>query len=113
MAAARPFARAMLDIPVPTEAVMDDVQRLARNLVEMNTILRDRSTTTIRLVMNPDRMVVREPMRTFTYLNLYGYLTDAVIVNQVFSPPAEEGYFIGWASARKKLMRHCSSPISP
>src|SRR5881392_1438110 len=84
MDAARPFARAVLDIPLPSDAVMDDVQRLARNLVEMNTILRDRAATTIRLVMNPDRMVVREAMRTFTYLNLYGYLTDAVVVNRVF-----------------------------
>src|SRR4051794_32325328 len=63
VSAARPFARTLLDIPLPSEAVMDDVQRLARNLVEMNSILRDRSTTTIRLVMNPDRMVVREAMR--------------------------------------------------
>ena len=45
--------------------------------------------------MNPDRMVIGEAMRTFTYLNLYGYLTDAVIVNRVF--PAEVGdYFAAW-----------------
>src|SRR5215216_7550657 len=82
-AAARPFARSLLDIPMPGEAVFDDVKRLVENLVAMNGILRDRSTTSIRLVMNPDRMVIKEAMRTFTYLNLYGYLTDAVIVNRV------------------------------
>src|ERR671916_1380736 len=74
-AAARPLARRALDIPVPSDAVFDDVQRLVENLVAMNAILRDRSTTSLRLVMNPDRMVVKESMRTFTYLNLYGYLT--------------------------------------
>ena len=73
--------------------MFDDVERLVRNLVAMNGILRDRSRTTIRLVMNPDRMVVKEAMRTFTYLNLYGYLTDAVVVNRVL--PAE-GYFADW-----------------
>jgi arsenite/tail-anchored protein-transporting ATPase len=113
MAAARPFARTLLDIPLPTEAVMDDVQRLARNLVEMNTILRDRSTTTIRLVMNPDRMVVREAMRTFTYLNLYGYLTDAVVVNRVFPPEAEQGYFSAWAERHKEQMELVRSGFSP
>ena len=77
-AAARPFARSLLDIPMPSEAVFDDVKRLVENLVAMNGILRDRSRTSIRLVMNPDRMVIKEAMRTFTYLNLYGYLTDAV-----------------------------------
>src|SRR3954449_12565004 len=78
MAAARPFARAMLDVSLPPDKVFDDVQKLVRNLVAMNGILRDRSSTSIRLVMNPDRMVIKESMRTFTYLNLYGYLTDAV-----------------------------------
>jgi len=113
MAAARPFARTLLDIPLPSDAVMDDVQQLARNLVEMNTILRDRSTTTIRLVMNPDRMVVREAMRTFTYLNLYGYLTDAVVVNRVFPDEAADGYFAGWAENHKRQMELVRSAFAP
>jgi arsenite-transporting ATPase len=113
MAAARPFARTLLDIPLPTEAVMDDVQRLAQNLVEMNSILRDRSTTTIRLVMNPDRMVVREAMRTFTYLNLYGYLTDAVVVNRVFPDAAADGYFGAWTETHKRQMELVRSAFAP
>ncbi len=45
--------------------------------------------------MAPDRMVIGEAMRTFTYLNLYGYLTDAVVVNKVF--PEDVGdYFARW-----------------
>ena len=55
--AARPIARTILDVPLPSEAVFDDVQRLVRNLVAMNAILRDREHASIRLVMNPDRMV--------------------------------------------------------
>ena len=113
VAAARPFAKTFLDIPMPTEGVMDDVQRLAHNLVDMNRILRDRSTTTIRLVMNPDRMVVREAMRTFTYLNLYGYLTDAVVVNRVFPDEALEGYFGGWAETHQRQMELVRSAFSP
>ena len=84
MAAARPFARAMLDVSLPGDAVLDDVQRLVRNLIAMNEILRDNERVSLRLVMNPDRMVIDEARRTFTYLNLYGYLTDAVVVNRVF-----------------------------
>jgi arsenite-transporting ATPase len=79
----------------------------------MNGILRDRSCTSIRLVMNPDRMVVREAMRTFTYLNLYGYLTDAVVVNRVFPKEAEEGYFSGWAEAHQRQMDLVRSAFSP
>ena len=77
-----------------------------RNLVAMNAILRDRATTSIRLVMNPDRMVVKEAMRTFTYLNLYGYLTDAVVVNRVF--PEMDGFFAAGASTSASRWSSCS-----
>jgi arsenite/tail-anchored protein-transporting ATPase len=110
---ARPLARGLLDIPLPGDAVYDDVERLIRNLVAMNGILRDRSTTSIRLVMNPDRMVVKEAMRTYTYLNLYGYLTDAVIVNRVFPDEAGEGYFAGWHAVQGEQMELVRSAFSP
>src|SRR5207248_1455053 len=95
LAAARPLARSLLDIPLPSQAVFADIQRLSQNLIAMNEILRDRRGCTIRLVMNPDKMVIGEAMRTFTYLNLYGYLTDAVVVNRIF--PSDVGdYFAAW-----------------
>ena len=112
-AAARPFARSLLDIPMPGEAVFDDVKRLVENLVAMNGILRDRSRTSIRLVMNPDRMVIKEAMRTFTYLNLYGYLTDAVVVNRVFPSELAEGYFAGWRANQQEQMELVRSAFSP
>ena len=60
MAAARPFARAVLDLSLPGDDVLDDVQRLVRNLIAMNEILRDHERVSVRLVMTPDRMVVAE-----------------------------------------------------
>src|SRR5438128_2115871 len=81
---AHPLAGALLDVTLPGEAVIADVERLVRNLIAMNDILRDRERASVRLVMTPDRLVIDEARRTFTYLNLYGYLTDAVIVNRVF-----------------------------
>src|SRR4051794_11177831 len=113
MAAARPIARGLLDIPMPNDAVFEDVERLVRNLVAMNDILRDRSTTSIRLVMNPDRMVIKEAMRTFTYLNLYGYLTDAVVVNRVLPEEAGEGYFADWRRVQLEHMELVRSAFAP
>jgi arsenite-transporting ATPase len=78
----------------------------------MNEILRDRERSTVRLVMNPDKMVIGEAMRTFTYLNLYGYLTDAVIVNRVF--PAEVGeYFAGWRAVQEEHLALVDSAFAP
>src|SRR5215218_3764397 len=113
VSAARPFARGLLDIPLPSDAVFEDVQRLVENLVAMNAILRDRSTTSLRLVMNPDRMVVKESMRTFTYLNLYGYLTDAVVVNRVLPEQAADGYFAPWHEAQQEQMELVRSAFAP
>jgi arsenite-transporting ATPase len=105
-----PFARTLFDLPLPGDGVFDDVERLARNLVAMNGILRDRSRTSVRLVMNPDRMVVKEAMRTYTYLNLYGYLTDAVVVNRLL--PAE-GYFEAWAGVQAEQLALVRSAFEP
>ena len=113
MGAARPLARAMLDISLPSDKVFDDVERLVQNLVAMNVILRNRATTSIRLVMNPDRMVIKESMRTFTYLNLYGYLTDAVVVNRVFPPEVEGGYFGAWRAVQTEQMDLVRSGFGP
>lgn len=113
LSAARPIARGLLDIPLPSDAVFDDVQRLVENLVGMNAILRDRSSTSVRLVMNPDRMVVKESMRTFTYLNLYGYLTDAIVVNRLLGEEAAEGYFAPWREAQLAQMELVRSAFAP
>jgi arsenite-transporting ATPase len=113
MAAARPFARNMLDLPLPPDGVLQDVERLVRNLVAMNAILRDPASTSVRLVMTPDRMVVREAMRTFTYLNLYGYLTDAVIVNRLFPEETRDGYFSHWREMQADQMELVRSAFSP
>ena len=112
LAAARPLARSLLDIPLPTPAVFADIQRLSESLIAMNEILRDRERSTIRLVMNPDKMVIGEAMRTFTYLNLYGYLTDAVIVNRIF--PSEVGdYFSQWRRLQEEHLELVRSAFSP
>jgi arsenite/tail-anchored protein-transporting ATPase len=112
VAAARPIARSLLDISLPSRAVFADVERLSQNLIAMNEILRDRTRCTIRLVMNPDKMVIGEAMRTFTYLNLYGYLTDAVIVNRLF-PPGVGDYFAAWRRVQEEHLELVHSAFAP
>jgi|SRR5579884_2505074 len=112
LAAAAPIARSMLDIPLPGRAVFGEIRRLSENLIAMNGILRDTRSSSVRLVINPDRMVIGEAMRTFTYLNLYGYLTDAVIVNKVF--PDEVGeYFSRWRATQGEHLKMVRSSFSP
>ncbi len=112
LAAARPLARSLLDISLPSSAVFADVERLSQNLIAMNQTLRDRAHCSIRLVMNPDKMVIGEAMRTFTYLNLYGYLTDAVIVNRLF-PAGVGDYFSAWRRVQEEHLELVHSAFAP
>lgn len=112
MDAARPFARAVLDVALPGDEVMEDVQQLIRNLIAMNEILRDHENVSLRLVMNPDRMVIDEARRTFTYLNLYGFLTDAVVVNRVF-PQDVGAYFGAWRDRQQEQLVEVEAAFAP
>jgi arsenite-transporting ATPase len=113
LAAARPLARAFLDVNLPDERVFMEVQSLIANLVAMNEILRDSRAVSLRLVMTPDRMVVQEAMRTFTYLNLFGYLTDAVVVNRVFPDELEGTYFGAWRAVQREQLEQVQAGFAP
>jgi arsenite-transporting ATPase len=112
LSAARPLAKMFLDVQLPDERALAEVQRLIGNLIAMHELLRDASRVTMRLVMTPDRMVVAEAMRTYTYLNLYGYLTDAVVVNRVFPDELADGYFGAWHAVQQEQLETVSSAFA-
>ena len=63
--------------------------------------------------MTPDRMVVAEAMRTFTYLSLYGYLTDAVIVNRIFPAELDGTYFGAWRERQQAELARVRDGFAP
>lgn len=85
LATARSAARAR-----PGEAVLGDVHEAVRGIVAMNELLRDSERVSVRLVTTPERIVLDETRRVFTYLALYGFPTDAIIVNRVLPPESGE-----------------------
>ncbi len=112
LSAARPLARTF-DIAIPDPEVLDEVHRLVESLIEMNTILRDGERCSIRLVVNPDRMVINEAQRTFTYLCMYGYLTDAVIVNRILPADVDGTYFDTWRKRQGALLESVRDGFAP
>jgi arsenite-transporting ATPase len=79
-------------LPVADDGVFGAAQRLYRQLAGVKEILADPRRSSIRLVVNPERMVVAEARRTHTYLSLFGYPVDAVVANRVLpAPTAEDG----------------------
>ncbi|WP_089935326.1 ArsA family ATPase [Candidatus Entotheonella palauensis] len=91
MRAARPIAKMLTDVPLPDESYFAAIQRLFKRIEGIENILLDPETTTIRLVTNPEKMVVRETQRAYMYFGLYGMNTDQIIINRVF--PEQAGVF--------------------
>ncbi len=78
------------------ENAWDQVQLLFDTLDGVRELLTDPEHSSIRLVVNPERMVIRETQRTYTYLNLYDYATDAILVNRVFPDEISDPFFDIW-----------------
>jgi arsenite/tail-anchored protein-transporting ATPase len=78
---------------VPEDDAWDQVRELFDTLDQVRKLLSDPEISSMRLVVNPERMVIKETQRTYTYLNLYGYATDAILVNRVFPDEVTDPYF--------------------
>ena len=113
LSAARPLARMFLDVQLPDEKVARRGAEARRQPRRDARAAARRARVSMRLVMTPDRMVVAEAMRTFTYLNLYGYLTDAVIVNRVFPDELAEGYFGAWHAVQREQLELVGAGFAP
>lgn len=98
----RPVAKIVKDIDLPSDDVLDSIERLARGLEEMQRLVLDSEITSVRIVLNPEKMVLAEAKRSFTYLNLFGFNTDAIIVNRVLPDEAGKGFFAHWREIQKK-----------
>jgi arsenite-transporting ATPase len=96
MRAARPVLSRVTDLPLPGEAVYDAAENVFTSIERARTLLLDTKVTSARLVVNPERMVVNEARRTYTYLTLFGYAVDGVIVNRVLPDAVDDPYFERW-----------------
>ncbi len=92
----RPMLTKMTTLPIAGDKVFDSVERLHRNLDAVKTILTDEKTSSVRLVVNPEKMVIAEARRTYTYLGLFGYRVDAVVVNRIIPDEVNDPYFGKW-----------------
>ncbi|MFV2000290.1 MAG: ArsA family ATPase [Acidimicrobiia bacterium] len=92
----RPVLSKVSSVPVADDAVFDAVAGFYRRLDGIRELLSDPEITTARLVMNPEKMVIAEARRTYTYLGLFGYGVDSAIVNRVLPAAVEDPYFARW-----------------
>lgn len=113
MVLARPLISSFIDIPLPTEQVYDSLERLFQQLDTLHSMLIDPRLTSIRLVLNPEKMVVSEAQRTSTYFHLFGYPMDLVVANRVLPEAVTDPYFAVWKDSQARYLRRVAEGFSP
>lgn len=112
--AVRPVASRVLPFPFPEDKVFEAMKNLTTQLAEMKDILADAQKTSIRLIINPEKMVIKEAQRAFTFFSLFGYAVDLIIVNRILPPEVQDVYFKKWKTTQAKylqMIKECFSPL--
>jgi arsenite-transporting ATPase len=108
-----PLARAMMNMPLPDDEVFGSIEKLYSELSDIHTLLTDAQEASMRLVVNPEKMVIKEAQRTFTYLNLYGYVTDLIICNRLIPEEVEDQHFQTWKESQRKYHQMIEESFAP
>ena len=96
MRVARPVLQPMIGMPLPSDEIYASLKDLLLDLGGMRKVLTDPGTSSVRIVLNLEKMVVKEAKRAYTYLSLFGYVTDAVIVNRLLPGELHDELFQKW-----------------
>lgn len=95
----RPLEK-LTSIPMPEDRLFDDVMGLLGRLTRLGKLLRDGEVTSMRIVTTPERIVVAEARRAHSWLSMYGFTVDQVVVNRVYPDAALAGYFAPFAASQ-------------
>ena len=112
----RPFARRARTNalpPLPEDSFFGALQRFYDSVVGVGEVLTDPEKTSVRIVTNAEKMVVAESRRAYTYLNLYDYAVDAVVVNRLLPDLVSDPYFEGWREAQARHLASIEEAFSP
>jgi arsenite/tail-anchored protein-transporting ATPase len=101
MRAARPLLNRLTDLPIPEDEVFTAAQSVFESIEGVKELMANPEVTSARLVVNPEKMVIDEARRTYSYLGLFGYGVDGVVVNRVLPDLVEDPYFERWRAIQK------------
>ena len=108
-----PVLKRVTTLPVANDTVFAAGRRFYDRLDGVRELLSDAATTNVRLVVNPERMVIAEARRLFTYLSLFGYGVDAVIANRLLPDAVTDPWFKAWKEAHAEHLSAIEEGFSP
>jgi arsenite-transporting ATPase len=98
---------------LPSDKYFANVQDLFGRLDGIGEALEDPQTTSVRLVTNPERMVLRETQRAFVYFSLHGLTVDGIIANRVLPESVTDSYFEEWRASQRGILTEIDSYFAP
>ncbi len=114
MRVARPVVGRLSDVPLPDEAYFKALENFYEKLKGVDEVLVDPKVTSVRLVTNPEKMVVRESQRAFMYFNLFGVNVDAVLINRVIPKELVDcRYLKEWVEVQRRYLEEIKTFFSP
>ena len=109
----RPLLSRLTSMPIADDRIFAAVERLHRNLDGVRQLLTNDRMSSVRLVVNPEKMVIAEARRTYTYLGLFGYRVDAVVANRILPTDVTDPYFGKWKDIQAEHLATVHESFEP
>lgn len=91
-----PIFKPIAGFSLPTNEVMDAPYEFYQQIEALEKVLTDNNQTSVRLVTNPEKMVIKESLRAHAYLSLYNVATDLIIANRIIPDEVDDPFFKKW-----------------
>jgi arsenite-transporting ATPase len=111
--AVRPLANRVSPVELPTDSYFANIQDLFGKLDGIDDLLENPRTTSVRLVTNPEKMVLRETQRAFVYFSLHGLTVDGIIVNRVLPEVITDSFFAEWRESQQRVLAEIDAYFAP
>ena len=111
--AVRPIANRVAPFELPTDNYFVNIRNLFEKLDGIGEIMEDPRTTSVRLVTNPEKMVLRETQRAFVYFSLHGLTVDTVMVNRVLPAEVMDTWFDEWHRSQENVLQEIDEYFAP
>ena len=110
---ARPITKKLYAVPLPEDEYFATIQRLFDRLEGIDRTLSDPNITTVRLITNPEKIILKETQRAYMYFSLYKMCVDAVIINRILPEAVADGYFARWKETQGRYIEKTERLFSP
>ena len=111
--AVRPLANRVSPVEMPSESYFDNLKSLAGRVEGIAELLEDPQITSVRLVTNAEKMVLKETQRAFVYFSLHGLTVDSILVNRVLPEAVQDIWFQEWRASQAKVLEEIDSYFAP